>query len=383
MIDYKSNLQRVRAVMEQKGIDLMFLNYGPAMTYITGQLTPMYYEILNGTGDWVTGVIFGIEKDPVFISYGEMMGWYNPEESGVEDVRVLPEDEDPDVFFADIISEFKPAGKTIAVNKKLWSRILLALEAAAPGARFVCADDEMMDRIRSTKEPEELKLMARTAEITDQVLEAVIRKLKPGMIERDVAAEVVYQLRLLGGDDYSFYPGIICVGNGSNPERTIMTRNTDMVLDYGTTVAFDFGVKYKGYCSDFGRSAFIGEPRADAIKAYESITRASQAVMETMGDGKTTPAKICDFVSDMVTADGFGEYYRYMELGHGIGLAQDEWPCIIPKNDEPIHAGMCLAIEPKVWVPGVFYVRCEDVVAVGKDRATPLTKFHYDPIVIE
>jgi len=170
MIDYKSNLQRVRAVMEQKGIDLMFLNYGPAMTYITGQLTPMYYDNLNGTGDWVTGVIFGIEKDPVYISYGEMMGWYNPEESGVDDVRVLPEEEDPDLFFANIISEFKPAGKTIAVNKKLWSRILLALEAAAPGARFVCADDEMMDRIRASKEPEELKLMARTAEITDQVL---------------------------------------------------------------------------------------------------------------------------------------------------------------------------------------------------------------------
>ncbi len=45
----------------------------------------------------------------------------------------------------------------------------------------------------------------------------------------------------------------------------------------------------------------------------------------------------------------------------------------------PIRAGMCFTIEPKVWKPGAFYVRCEDVIGVGKDRGTPLTQFHYEP----
>jgi Xaa-Pro dipeptidase len=105
--------------------------------------------------------------------------------------------------------------------------------------------------------------------------------------------------------------------------------------------------------------------------------------MGIMGDKRTTPAKICDFVSDMVAADGFGDYYRYMELGHAIGLDIHEWPEMIPVNQEPIKAGMCFTLEPKVWRPGKFYVRCEDVVVVGKDRATPLTKFHYEPTVVE
>jgi Xaa-Pro aminopeptidase len=43
---------------------------------------------------------------------------------------------------------------------------------------------------------------------------------------------------------------------------------------------------------------------------------------------------------------------------------------------------MCFTIEPKVWKPGIFYVRCEDVVVVGKERGASLTKFHYDPNVI-
>jgi Xaa-Pro dipeptidase len=369
--------------MEEHGIDLMYLNYGPHMEYITGISTPMYYDNFKSPGDWVTGVLFGLDQDPVLVFQKDFFVEYDEETIWIKDARVLPDDKDPNAFIAEILAEFKPEGKTIGFNKMLWGQTLLSLQAAAPGAKFVPAGDEMMDRVRSIKDEGELELMARASEITDQVLEAVIRVMKPGMVERDIATEVVYQIRLHGGDDYSFYPGIICVGNGSDSKRSIMTRNTGMILDPGTTVAFDFGVKYRGYCSDYGRSVFIGEPGADALKAYESITRASRAAMGIMGDGKTTPAKICDFVSDMVAADGFGDYYRYMELGHAIGLDIHEWPEMIPVNQEPIKAGMCFTLEPKVWLPGKFYVRCEDVVVVGKDRATPLTKFHYDPTVVE
>jgi Xaa-Pro aminopeptidase len=382
-MQYQRHLKHTRKAMEEHGIDLMYLNYGPHMEYITGISTPMYYDNFKSPGDWVTGVLFGLDRDPVLVFQKDFFVEYDEETIWIKDARVLPDDKDPNEFIAEIFAEFKPEGKTIGFNKMLWGQTLLSLQAAAPGAKFVPAGDEMMDRVRSIKDEGELELMARASEITDQVLEAVIRVMKPGMVERDIATEVVYQIRLHGGDDYSFYPGIICVGNGSEPKRSIMTRNTDMILDPGTTVAFDFGVKYRGYCSDYGRSVFIGEPRADALKAYESITRASRAAMEIMGDERATPAKICDFVSDMVAADGFGDYYRYMELGHAIGLDIHEWPEMIPVNKEPIKAGMCFTLEPKVWRPGEFYVRCEDVVVVGKDRATPLTKFHYDPTVVE
>ena len=161
--------------------------------------------------------------------------------------------------------------------KMLWGQTVLALQAGAPSARFVSATNTMMDAVRAIKDPDEVALMQRAAEITDLALESTLQQMKIGMTERDVATEVLYQIKRHGGDGDSFYPGIIAVGNGSDPDRHIFTRNTEMVLAAGTTVAFDFGVLYRGYCSDFGRSAFMGEPHPDALAAYRSITELVKA----------------------------------------------------------------------------------------------------------
>ena len=168
-----------------------------------------------------------------------------------------------------------------------------------------------------------------------------MKRLKIGMTENDVATEVVYQIKQAGGDGYSFYPGIICVGNGSDPNRDIMTRNTNMRLASGTTVAFDFGVLYQGYCSDFGRSVFVGNVPPAALDAYRCITQGAQAVWELMGDGKIAPYQTQEFMVARTAAEGFGDYYYKWGLGHGIGLDVHEDPWLRVGFTEPIRAGMC------------------------------------------
>ena len=379
---YRQRLDRVRAGMRQWGAELMFVNYGANMTYVAGLLTPIYYDILKGKGDWITGLLISLDRDPVLVLQ-QSFAINVEQETWIEDIRVLPAGQDPDAFLAKVLADFAADGKTIAVSKMLWGQTLLSLQAGAPGARFIPAGDDMMDAVRAVKDPDELALMQRAAEITDLAMGATLKQMKIGMTERDVAVEVQYQIKRHGGDGDSFYPGIICVGNGSDPQRHIFTRNTDMVLAAGTSVAFDFGVLYRGYCSDFGRSVFMGEPRADALAAYRSITSLIGATTAIMADGQVTPAQIADFARDRVTADGFGEHYMYLGLGHSIGLDVHESPWLRPGYDDPIRTNMCFTVEPKIWVPGVFYVRCEDVVVVGADRATPLTRFHYEPNIIE
>jgi Xaa-Pro aminopeptidase len=377
---YRRRLGRVRAAMAEWGADLLVLNFGPDFLYLTGLDRPMYYTILKGHGDWVTCAIVGREHDAVVVLHP----WFNVGvRTWVPDVRVMADGEpDPDRFLAGILQEFGPEGKTIAVGKMLWGQTLLSLQAAAPTARFIPATNSMMDRMRSIKDEHELTLMERAAEITDQTLAATVRQMKPGMTERDVATEVEYQIKQHGGDGPSFTPGIICVGNGTDPDRHIFTRNTETVLDPGTTVAFDFGVLYRGYCSDFGRSVFIGEPKSDALAAYEAITTANQATMPFMADGRVTPTDVANFARDHVAARGFGDYYLYEGLGHAIGLEVHEEPWLKPPYAEPIQTDMCFTLEPKVWKPGEFYVRCEDVVVVGPNGARSLTHAPYDPIVV-
>jgi len=380
VLPYQHRLDRLRAAMEDWGVEILFLNYGPDYSYVTGILPPMYYHILKGRGDWVTGMLVSRERDPVLLFQrsfaADVPTW-------IADVRVLGDDEDPQQFLANALASFEPEGRTIAVSKMLWGQTLLALQRAAPGASFVPATNEMMDRLRSVKDAQELELMQRAAAITDRALEATVRELRMGMTEREVANEVVHQIRRCGGDGFSFYPGIICVGNGSDPTRQIMTRNTEMELAAGTTVAFDFGVLHRGYCSDFGRTVFIGEPRSDAVAAYRSITTAAKDTMSMMQHGRITPAQVAEHARRRVADDGFGEWYFRYGLGHAIGLEVHEWPWLREGFDEPIRRGMCFTIEPKVWKPGEFYVRCEDVVVVEEEQARSLTRFHYDPIVVE
>lgn len=372
-------LERVRDAMKEWRVDLVFFPFGSDLTYVTGLEPPLYYAETKSEGDWVTGLIFGVDRDPILIlhssfAFGDVEG-----RTWVEDIRVLPEEGDPSMFLTNVLDEFEPEGKTIAVTKRLWARTLIEIESAAPGARIVPATDVMMDKVRSIKDEEEIALMRRAAEITDQVMEATLERLKIGMTEYDVAAEVVYQIRCCGADGYSFYPGIICIGEDSDPNREIMTRNTDVVLDSGMTVAFDFGVRYKGYCSDFGRSLFVGEPLPSALAAYRCITSGAQAVMAEMADGKMKPYETQQMMQRLVTRAGFGDWYYKWGLGHGIGLDVHEWPWLRVGYDEPIRAGMCFTVEPKIWKPGEFYVRSEDVVVVGGERAESLTQFHYQP----
>ena len=379
---HQRHLERVRRAMREWGVDLMFLPFGSDLTYVAGLEPPLYYRGIKSKGDWVTGLVFGVEEEPVLILHRSFAAGNVENKTWIEDIRVLTEDKNPDAFLSSVLSDFQPRGRKVAVTKRLWARTLMELQSAAPGAEFVPATDLMMDKVRAVKDEDEIALMQRAAEITDDVLQATLDRLEIGMTERDVAVEVVHQIRLHGGDDYSFFPGIICVGNGSDPDRHIMTRNTDMTLDPGTTVAFDFGVRYEGYCSDFGRSVFVGEPLPAALAAYECITSGAQTVMAEMADGAMRPYETHQMMWGLTEEAGFDEWYYKWGLGHGIGLDVHESPWLREGYEEPIQAGMCFTIEPKIWKPGEFYVRSEDVVVVREDRAEPLTKFHYEPNIL-
>jgi Xaa-Pro aminopeptidase len=373
-------LARVRASMTEWGADILVLNFGPDFLYLTGMRSPMYYTILKGNGDWITSVIVSQDHDPVIVLHP----WFNVDvDTWISDVRVMePKSADPAAMLANVLAEFAPAGKTIATSKLLWGQTLLALQNAAPTARFMTAGDTMMDKMREVKDDEEIAIMQEVATITDTAMAETIKRMRVGMTERDVSIEVEYQIRLAGGDGPSFPAGIISVGNGSNPNRHIFTRNTDFTLDPGVTVAFDFGALYKGYCSDFGRSVFIGDPLPEALAAYEAITSGIAVVSQQMKSGQITPTGLANAMRDHVSEHGFGEHYMYEGLGHSIGLEVHEEPWLKPPYNDPIQTNMCFTLEPKVWKPGVFYVRCEDVVVVSPDGAYPLTTSPYTPTVV-
>jgi Xaa-Pro dipeptidase len=380
---YAHRVERVREHMRRAGIDAMFMTYGPDFQYVTGIEKPIHYDVGRQPGDWITGLVLTLEETPALILKQSWMGEFSDPEGLPFTVRAQTDDGSPDDFLAAQARDLGLDGKTIAVPKFVWSQTLLSLQAALPAACFVPATDSFVDKVREVKDAEEIALLEEAARITDATFDAVVRQMKVGMLDRDLVIEIDYQFKKHGGDAFSFMPTIVLDGDGSRRACQWISRDTPRPITGGMTVAFDMGVVYKGYCSDFGRSVFMGEAADEPLRAWQSITRAIQASFAVMGDGKLSPAQVHDFVVERVTEDGFRDQFSWYALGHGIGLNVHEDPWMLPRFTEPIKAGMCFALEPKIGRPGSFYVRCEDVLVVEQERARPLTTFPYDPIIID
>ena len=69
--------------------------------------------------------------------------------------------------------------------------------------------------------------------------------------------------------------------------------------------------------------------------------------------------------------------YSTHSTGHGVGLEIHEPPRIATGQEEILHPGMVITIEPGVYIPGKFGVRIEDMVVVterGCQVLTPTSK---------
>jgi len=374
-------IERVRAAMQTAGIDALYLNYGSDFQYVTGLEEPMTYIVGRQYGDWITGLLLPLEGTPTLIL---RPSWLREYESGMPfEVLAMPDGADPDTFLAESVSRMGLDGKTIGVPKMLWSETLLSLQQALPTARFLPLGDRVVDKIREVKDADEIAALEACARVTDAAFGSVVGQMHSGMLDRDLVIEIDYQLKKHGGDGYSFMPAVVLDGHGTRWAKIWIDREDPKPIVAGMTVAFDLGVRYCGYTSDFGRSVFIGEPRDEPLRAWGSITKAIQAAMGVMGDGRITPAGIHDFVVESVSADGFRDQFSWYALGHSIGLDVHENPWMLPEFTEPIRTGMCFALEPKIGRPGSFYVRCEDVCVVEQERARSLTTYPYDAIVVE
>ena len=178
--------------------------------------------------------------------------------------------------------------------------------------------------------------MRRAGIQTIEVMDDVAKNVKFGMNVWDVKAELVYQIIKRGGTSLSFSPGVLCVNKDSDPSRRTDPNN---VLLPGSTLAFDFGVILDGYCTDFGRTLFVGEPQEEALSAYSVITNIIKEITTLLGDGKITPSEMyhlgCERARQANFYEGYG-YYKW-SIGHAIGLDIHEWPWLRDPHESAYH----------------------------------------------
>lgn len=383
---FKGHLAKIRQQMEKYQADIVFLGFGTEFAYITGTVVANSCPDSRVWGDWIDGIVFSLDQDPILIHrerYAEpgLSPLYN-----VVDQIIMPMDfPNPNAYLKLVLDRFDTNRKTIAISKKTWGQTVLGLLEAAPNARIIAFADPIIDEARVVKDDYEIDLMRAAGKITSDILTSLTQTLKAGMNVHDVKAELAYQTLRRGSYPFSFSPGIVCVNKDSDPKQR---NNPDNVLLPQSSLSFDYGIIYSGYKTDFGRTLFIGEPPHEARLAYKTICDIVQEVTGMLGEGKMTPSSIFHLGNDRAKAAGFYEGYGYYQwsIGHSIGTDLHEWPWLRDPHESafrPIQAGMIFAVEPKINGWGQYYLRCEDIILVGKEKGEVLTPFTYAPVVID
>ena len=270
---------------------------------------------------------------------------------------------------------------------------------------FPCKEVASLDaqalRLRAVKSPYELAILARAGAAHRRVLEeGVPMLLREGMSEAEFGCDlfslmvreghqgvvrfgmfnVDIAVGQMGFGTNSIYPTSFdgpggCLGIG--PAAPVL-GSRDRKLQKGDLVFVDIGFAVDGYHTDKTMVYMFGRPLPDEVTAIHRRCVEIQHQLASLIKPGAIPSEIYAGVMDSLDPEflqnfmGFGDR-RANFLGHGVGLQIDELPVLAEGFDEPLAAGMVLALEPKKGIPGVGMVGIEDTFVVTPEGGRSIT----------
>ena len=223
--------------------------------------------------------------------------------------------------------------------------------------------------MRVRKSAEEVQLIKQAAELVEQVLAEGLKKVKPGVQEIELVAELEFLMKKLGADGPSFDTMVLSGSNTALPHGVPGSRR----IQDGDLLMFDLGVYANGYASDITRTFAVGSISAEAEKIYNTVLAANEAAIRAVRPG-VTYASIDHAARSLIEQAGYGKAFLH-RLGHGMGMDVHEYPSVHGRNEDLLQAGAVFTIEPGIYVPGVGGVRIEDDVLVTESGVEVLTSF--------
>ncbi len=377
VMDYEGRLSRVREAMREKGIALMYLRRGANLFYLTGikrkgpELTDS-----NSYGDYIHGAYITLTGGITIVAPRMgASGWQRQAEGKpwITRVRILDESERPKEVLREVIGQLNMRGKGVAIEERAWAHTVLLFRQMMPYSKLSNAS-EIIEPMRMIKDGDEIEVMKKAGEITDRVYGKVVDGLERGMTEIDVASAIDYEFRTQGAEYNSFVTGVR-FRSPSHPWVLGESPDEPRVLEDGDTISFDFGCVYEGYCSDFGRTVFVGDPPAKVREIHDLVITAQGTTIEQMKAGELTCEQLDSVARGIIERAGYGDNFVH-RLGHGIGLTVHEPPYLYIPDRTLLAEGMTFTVEPSVLLFGEWSARVEDVVLVTKTGGVPFSNFH-------
>jgi len=219
----------------------------------------------------------------------------------------------------------------------------------------------------------EIRKIKKACSITDKIFRILIKKLKNKEFKTELDIYNFLKQKIKENDcTLAFKPVVATAKNAAIIHHK--ANNTKLKKRF---LKIDFGVKYKGYCSDCTRTFYLGKPSKKEKRLYKLVLDIQQTCINYCYPGMS-----CNDI-DAIARAGFGKYRKNFVhgLGHGVGKRVHQAPSLAPNKRGYLKENQVITIEPGVYFKNKFGIRIEDTILI-KNRPVILTKTKKELIII-
>jgi Xaa-Pro aminopeptidase len=220
---------------------------------------------------------------------------------------------------------------------------------------------------RMVKSPAEVTAIRNSVNLNSQAFAKAMKRFKPGMSERDLAAEIDFQMRKLGASGTAFDTIVASGAHSALPHA--QPRNE--AIAPGGYLLIDMGACLDGYMSDMTRTMGVGKVPNEAKRIYEAVLESNLEAIAAIRPG-VIAGEIHATATRALRRHKLDKFFVH-STGHGLGLEIHERPSLRAADETPLAEGMLITVEPGVYQEGIGGVRIEDTVLVTANGAEVLT----------
>ncbi len=386
--DHKARLKKIQAKMDEQDIDVLIATRLSTVGYVFGAFVPWRgVAVIPREGEpqlYVLGLDSERVKDDSFFK-------------NVTGVAPLP----GMTMWDQILSYLRAKGlekgrigvelghSPIRIETFLLASEYEILREAFPQATFKNATD-FLNEIFIIKDEAEIECFRRAAEICDLGLGVVLKQMKVGMRETEVAGIAEYAMRKAGSELNWTFTGGQEIGSGA---RTAYfwggcTPPTRKRIERGDNVLLDVHAMYNLYLGDLARNAIMGEPTPEQRELAKAFVASCNMLLENMKPG-VTYGEVADKMDAFMDRTGYRQY-ALPGYGHGIGILGNEYYPVVMNSSVPYESKGDLVLQPNMVEvaalvlnkPGVGGMRMEMTVLITKNGNEPLNKVPFEPAII-
>lgn len=355
-------LERVHQPMAEADLDGLIVTSYENVAYLSGAVIMTQKQI----PERLAAVILSPGEEPTFLvcTIEETLA---RRDSPIQDIRGYVEfDTSPIDFIAGVIRERGLEKGRLGVEKRvLTAHYYQELQACLPDATFVAADD-LLERLRMVKTPDEVTRLREAALITDRAIRAAYECGKVGAGDKLIADTLASGIQNGGADSIAF----LVIGAGPSAALAHPMPST-RPLEPGDIIRCDVGGYFSGYLSDLARTAIAGEATPDHVETYRKLFDSHEETIAAARPG----IRAQDLFQRCKEAfESRGLELKVPHIGHSLGLGLHEAPILHPFNDTVLEEGMVLAIEPVHRLADGTIFHVEDLVEITANGSRILSR---------